>query len=417
MKRIAVVGGVRTPFVKAFSSFSKSTALDLSIHVVESIVSKLQLKPNDIQELLFSSVLLNSRTPNAAREIVLRSGLDKSIPAHFISNNCISGLVAVTMLGDAIRCGRVSSGLAGGAESMSTPTLTAHPKAEQFFLALAGARTLGQKLALLPKFPFANLMPQAPSPKEPSTGLTMGQHCEITTQEFAIERRAQDELAFRSHQAGAKAAANGYLNEEIVAFSGVAKDGIIRADTSLEKLSSLKPVFDKSGKGSLTAGNSSPLTDGASVICLMSEEHAKRNGREILGYIEAVEYSALSPQYGLLMAPGLALPRLMQRCGLTVADIDLFEIHEAFAAQVLANQKVWAEGWKHFPDLQPIGHIPVEKVNKNGGSIAIGHPFAATGGRLILSALGELKRSGGSRAALSVCAAGAMGCAMLLSRE
>jgi acetyl-CoA acetyltransferase family protein len=417
MTRVAIVGGVRTPFVKAFGAFGKSTALDLSIHVVESLVSRLQLKPSEVQELVFSSVLLNSRTPNAAREIVLRSSLDKSIPAHFISNNCISGLVAVTFLADAIRSGRLYSGLAGGAESMSTPTLTAHPKAEEFFLSLASARSLGQKLSLLPKFPFSNLMPQAPSPKEPSTGLTMGQHCEITTKEFAIERRAQDELAFRSHQSAARAATNGYLSEEIAAFSGVTKDTIIRADTSLEKLAALKPVFDTSEKGTLTAGNSSPLTDGASVVCLMSEEYARSSGREILGFVEAVEYAAVSPQHGLLMAPGLALPRLLQRCNLTVADIDLFDVHEAFAAQVLANQKVWAEGWKHFPELQPIGVIPTEKINKNGGSISIGHPFAATGGRLILSALNELKRSGGKKAALSVCAAGAMGCAMLLSRE
>ncbi|RIL04460.1 MAG: acetyl-CoA C-acyltransferase [Proteobacteria bacterium] len=324
-------------------------------------------------------------------------------------------MVAVNMLAEAIRSGRVSLGLAGGSESMSRPTLTLRHSAEKFFLKLARARTMPDKIKALASFKFSHLLPQAPSPKEPSTGLTMGEHCEIMAKEFGISRAAQDALALQSHQHAAAAQSKGYLAEEIASLPGIDKDNIIRGDTTIERLSKLPAVFDRSPAGTLSAGNSSALTDGASVVCLMAEDRAKIEGRAILGYIEETEFAAISPKDGLLMAPAVAVPNLMKRAGLRIADIDLFEIHEAFAAQVLCNMHAWERGWSKYPAAQAIGVIPPEKVNVNGGSLALGHPFAATGGRLILAALSELRRRGKSKAAISVCAAGAMGCAMLVS--
>lgn len=417
MNRVAVVGGCRTPFVKAGAEFKKLSFLDLGTHAVRGALEGANLKPEQIDELVFSTVLLDPRLPNAARELVLRSELPDTLPAHFISNNCISGLVAATFITDGIKTGRIRSGIAGGSESMSRPALTIHPKAEELFIALSRARSFGEKLSIVTQFRPKFLLPLPPSPKEPSTGLTMGQHCEITAKEFSIAREAQDDLAYRSHQNAAAARDSGYLSEEIKAVNGVEADTIIRKETTLEKLATLKPVFDRSGAGTLTAGNSSPLTDGASAVVLMAEAEARAAGAEILGFIDAVEFAAINPEAGLLMAPGLSLPRLLQKNNLTINDIDFFEIHEAFAAQVLANLAVWEQGWDRFPDMQPIGRIPVEKINVNGSSIAIGHPFAATGGRLILSLLKQLRRTNTNSGVISVCAAGAMGCALLLRRE
>ncbi|MBX7138152.1 MAG: acetyl-CoA C-acyltransferase, partial [Oligoflexia bacterium] len=308
MTRIAIVGGCRTPFVKAGGALGSKSFLDLGIHAVKALTDKLQLKSTEIGELAFGTVLLDPRVPNAARELVIRSGLSPRLPAHFVSNNCISGLVAANMIAEGIRAGRISCGLAGGSESMSRPALSFSPQAERFFLRLFGARSIGKKLSTLSSFKPGYILPQAPSPKEPSTGLTMGQHCELTAQEFGIARGEQDRVAYASHANAAKAQSAGLLAQEIVPIDGVDRDNIIRADTSIEKLAKLPPVFERSAKGTLTAGNSSPLTDGASVVCLMSEDQAKRQGREILAFLEHVEFSAIAPSDGLLMAPALALP-------------------------------------------------------------------------------------------------------------
>ena len=417
MERVAVVGGCRTPFVRAGGAFSRLSFMDLGVHVVKSTVRRLSLNPGDIDEFIFGTVLVDPRASNFAREIIFRSGLPTSITAHSVSNNCISGLVAATMLAEGITSGRIKSGLAGGSESMSRPTLTLSPKGEAWFLGLARSRSFGDKLQRLLALRPSYLFPQAPSPKEPSTGLTMGQHCEMTAKEFKIAREVQDRIAFRSHQRAAAAQKAGYLAEEIEPLGEVKADNFIRGDTTLEKLAALKPVFDRSPAGTLTAGNSSGLTDGASVVCLMAESMARAQGREVLGFIRATEYAAIAPDDGLLMAPAVALPRLLAKQRLSLSDIDLFEVHEAFAAQVAANMASWEKGWPKVKGADAIGVIPEDKWNLNGGSVAIGHPFAATGGRLILSALNQLKRTQKQRAVLSVCAAGAMACAMVLERE
>jgi acetyl-CoA acetyltransferase family protein len=243
----------------------------------------------------------------------------------------------------------------------------------------------------------------------------MGEHCELMVKDLHIPRGIQDEIALASHRNAAWAAKKGYLAEEILPFHGVNADNLIRPDTNYEVLAKLKPSFDPKN-GTITAGNSSQLTDGASAVCLMSEAEALAQGREILGFLTGVEFAAINPDDGLLMAPGLALPRLLKRHGLKSGDIDRFEVHEAFAAQVAANNHVWREGWSKY-GIDPIGEVPADRMNVNGGSIAIGHPFAATGARLVHSLANELRRSDQKVGAISVCAAGSMACAMLIRRE
>lgn len=417
MARVAVIAGARTPFVRAFGAFSSLGFLELGVEAVKGLFAKVPDAAHAIDELVFGTVLLDPRTPNWARELVFRARLPKSITAHSVSNNCISGLVAVNVIAEGILAGRIRAGVAGGSESMSRPTLTFHPRAENFFLKLSRAKSFVERLKLLPSYRPAFALPVEPSPKEPSTGMTMGQHCELMAKEFQISREHQDLYALRSHQNAARAVKAGVFTEEIVPVQGVNADNIVRGDTTIEKLSKLKPAFDKSSRGTLTPGNSSALTDGASAVLLMEEGETRRRGLTPLGYIQAVEFAAIAPEDGLLMAPALAVPRLLKRVGMTFADIDRFEVHEAFAAQVLCNMQVWEQGWKKYPELSPLGKIPLEKLNVNGGSLALGHPFAATGGRLVLSGLQELQRSGLNTCLISVCAAGAMGCAVLLTRQ
>lgn len=416
MERVAIIGGCRTAFVKAGGKFADLSFIDLGAHVLKGTVRRLNLNPGQIDEFVFSTVLLDGRAPNFAREILFRTDLPKTISCHSVSNNCISGLLAISLVADAIKAGRIKLGLAGGAESMSNPALAWNPQAEKFFLSLFRSQGLLDKIKIFSRFRPGFMIPQPPSPKEPSTGLTMGEHCELMAKEFNIPREPQDNIAFLSHQRAAAAGAAGVMAEEIEPLNGVSSDNIIRADTSLEKLSRLKPVFDRSGRGTLTAGNSSPLTDGASLVCLSSESFARRNSLEILAFLDSVSFAAVNPADGLLMAPAVALPRLLKGAGLSPEQIDFFEVHEAFAAQVLANLKAWENGWPKYPDAAAIGPISLDRINLRGGSIAIGHPFAATGGRLLLSSALELKRSSAKRAAISICAAGAMAGAALVSR-
>ena len=415
--RVAIVGGVRTPFVKAGGAFSRHSALELGKHVVVGCVEKLGLDAAQIDELYFGTVLLDPRIPNLAREIILRSGLPKSINGHFVSNNCITGLLAANAAYEAIKSGRISCAIIGGSESMSQPTLTFPRRGEELFIRMSRARSLGQRLALLAKFRPGFIAPQAPSPKEPSTGLTMGQHCELMAQEFKISREDQDALALRSHRNAGEARSAGELSQQILALGDVAEDNLIRADTTLAKLQALPTVFDRSALGTISAGNSSALTDGASAVCLMSEKMAREQGMPILGFIDGVQFSSLPPGDGLLMAPALALPTLFNRLGLTAAQVDIFEIHEAFAAQVLCNLRVWKDGWPRYATAAVLGAIPQEKINVLGGSLALGHPFAATGGRLLLNTCQALRNRSGRRGAIRVCAAGGGAAALAISVE
>ncbi len=410
--RVAIVSGVRTPFVKAGTKFSNYTMQQLGEHVVKALVEKSGIDPEEIDTCLFSTVLLDPRTPNWAREIAVAAGLPKTLYAHSVSNNCISGLVAVTSAVQEIALGKSEVAIAGGSESMSNPALLYHGDGAKVFLKLSRARSFADKIKILSGLRPNHFLPAMPSVAEPSTGLTMGQHMEITAKEMSIKRALQDEIALASHKNAAKAQKAGEFEDEIAPLAGVDHDLLIRPDTSAEKLAKLRAVFDRSAKGSLTAGNSSALTDGASAVMLMSEKKAKDLGLEILAFVADYEYAAIDADDGLLMAPGVAIPRLLARNELIFRDFQMIEVHEAFGAQVAANIQAWEEGWKE----KKVSKLPRKKLNMFGGSIALGHPFAATGGRMITTMANQLHKNDWERGLISICAAGATAGAMIIER-
>ncbi|MCZ6649629.1 MAG: acetyl-CoA C-acyltransferase [Acidobacteria bacterium] len=409
---VVIVAGRRTPFARAGTALAHHSALSLGSHAVTAVMEAGGLPRESIGALCFGNVVLDPRTPNAGREIVLRTDLPPSLPAHTLSAYCISGLRAVTAITQEIASGRIQAGLAAGADSLSQPPLLFRPAATRTFMELARARGLGSRLRALLGFRPGHLLPEAPGVAEPSTGLTMGEHCEITAKSWKIPRAAQDELALRSHRRAVAAWNDGRLAAEVAPLDGLTRDNLLRPDTSLEKLAGLQPVFDKGPAGTLTAGNSSPLTDGGSAVLLASQRLAEEAGAPILARVRDWEYAAIDPADGLLMAPALAVPRLLARHGLTLDDMDLVEVHEAFSAQVLANLSAWEQGWKE----QAVGRVDNLQLNVSGSSIAVGHPFAATGGRIITTLANEMHRRQVRRGLVSICAAGAMAGAVLLER-
>ena len=411
--RVAIVAGLRTPFVKAGTVFRHHSALTLSLHAVRGLLEKYHVDPKSIDELTYGIVLMDPRLPNLAREIVFKSGLAPSTHALTVSNNCISGIHAVSAIYDSIASGRAETGIAGGVESMSSPAILFNPEASRLFIDMAGARSLRQRLGLALKLRPGHFKPSLPAIAEPSTGLSMGQHTELMAKEWKIPRAEQDEIAYLSHQRAHTATQDRRLKAEIYTLDDIDHDLLIRSDTSLEKLAKLPPVFDRSAAGTLTAGNSSPLTDGASAVLLMSEARARSEGREPLAFIKAFEYAALDPKDGLLMAPALAVPRLLKKTGLKLSDMDIVEMHEAFGAQILANLRAWEQGWKE----PAIGTLDRNKLNPLGSSIAVGHPFAATGGRIVTTLANEMKRRNARYGLISICAAGGMAAAMVLERS
>jgi acetyl-CoA acetyltransferase family protein len=410
--RVAVVGGSRTPFAKAGTVFRKFSALDLSVHSVNGLLEKQELDPNSVDELVYGITVLDARTPQFAREIVFASRLPSSVRALTVVNNCITGTSAITSIYDSIVAGRAEIGLAGGVESMSNPAVLFSRGASRILLDAGFARTLGQRLRIFARLRPWDFKPAVPGVQEPSTGLSMGEHTELTVKEWKISREDQDEIAYRSHMNAHQATQDGRLKAEIQPLDGHEHDLLIRPDTSMEKLAKLPPVFDRSPTGTLTAGNSSPLTDGAAVVLLMSEDRAKKENREPLAFIKAFEYGAIDPKDGLLMAPGIAVPRLLRKTGLSLSDMDLIEMHEAFGGQVASNLRAWEKGWKE----PAIGRVDREKLNQLGSSIAVGHPFAATGARIVTTLANEMKRRDARYGLVSICAAGAQASAMILER-
>ncbi len=411
-RRVAIVGGARTPFAKAGTVFRKHSALDLSVHSVNGLLEKQQLDPEAVDELLFGIVVVDARIPHLAREVVFSSRLPSKVRALTVTNNCITGTSAITSIYDSIVAGRAEVGIAGGVESMSNPAVLFSERASRIFLDAAGAKSLGARLNQFLKLRPRDLKPTTPGVSEPSTGLSMGEHTELMVKEWGISREEQDEIAYRSHMNAHRATEDGRLKAEIHPLDGYDRDLFIRPDTSMEKLAKLPPVFDRSLTGTLTAGNSSPLTDGAASVLLMSEERARAEGREPLAFIHAFEYAAIDPNDGLLMGPGIAVPRLLRRTGLGLSDLDIVEMHEAFGGQVACNLRAWETGWKE----PTIGVVDREKLNPLGSSIAVGHPFAATGARIVTTLANELKRRGARYGLVSICAAGAAASAMILER-
>jgi acetyl-CoA acetyltransferase family protein len=410
--KVAVVDGSRTPFVKAGTVFQKYSALDLGVHSVNGLLEKQTLDPNSVDELVYGITVLDARIPQFAREVVFSSNLPSSVRALTVVDNCITGTSAITSVFDSIVAGRAEIGLAGGVESMSNPMVMFSRRASRIFLDAASARTLGERLRIFTRLRPSDFKPGVPGVQEPSTGLSMGEHTELTVKEWKISREDQDEIAYRSHMNAHRATEDGRLKAEIHPLYGYEHDLLIRPDTSLDKLAKLPPVFDRSAEGTLTAGNSSPLTDGAAVVLLMSEDRAKRENREPLAFIKAFEYAATDPEDGLLMAPGVAVPRLLRKTGLSLSDLDLIEMHEAFGGQVASNLRAWEQGWKE----PAIGTIDRQKLNQLGSSIAVGHPFAATGARIVTTLAHEMKRRDARYGLVSICAAGAQASAMILER-
>ncbi|WP_305041938.1 acetyl-CoA C-acyltransferase [Geoalkalibacter sp.] len=411
-RRTAIIGGMRTPFVKAGGPFRHLDPLKLSSHAVRGLLERFALDPQKVERLVWGRVIHDPRISNLAREIVFDLKLPARIHADLVSNNCITGIHALVAVADAIAAGHCEVGLAGGVESMSNTPLLFGREATRIFTDAALTKALGDRLKILTQLRPRHFKPQALGVKEPSTGLSMGEHAEISAKHWQIARREQDEIALRSHQRAAAATRDGRLKAEIFPLDGLDHDTLVRGDTSLDKLAKLPPVFDRGASGTITAGNASALTDGASALLLMSEERAAKEGLKVLAFVKAVEFAAIDPGDGLLMAPAVAVPRLLRRTGLTLEQMDIVEMHEAFGAQVACNLKAWEQGWQE----EAIGRVDPEKLNPLGSSIAVGHPFGATGTRIVTTLANEMARRDARYGLVSICAAGAMAAALILER-
>lgn len=423
--RVAIVDGCRTPFVKANTVFSKMDVVDLASAAAAELLNRTGIDPKEIDLSVFGAVIPALYAPNLGREVVLRLQLPSTITGSAVSLACASSNRAIASGAEAILSGQAEVVLAGGAESLSTVPISYSQNASQRFVQASRARSVAQKAAVLSKIRPQDLVPVPPAIAEYSTGLTMGESCEKMAKENNISRQAQDEIALLSHRRAAAATAAGHFKGQVVAtfpvpdyHEPVIEDSGIRPDSTLEALASLKPVFDR-GYGTLTAGNSSPLTDGGAAILLMSEDKAKALGYEPLGYIRSYAWASLDPTTQLLQGPAYAAPQALDRAGMKLQDLDLVEMHEAFAAQILSNLKAFASKKFAQDELgrsQPLGEVDLDRFNVNGGSISIGHPFGATGARVTMQALGELARRDLEHALITVCAAGGTGFAMVVER-
>jgi acetyl-CoA acyltransferase len=420
--RVAIVAGVRTPFAKQGTAFKQLTALDLGKLAVAELLSRTALKPNEIDQVVYGQVIPSVSVSNIAREIVLGIDLPRTIEAYSVSRACTTSYQSTVNVAESIMAGVIDVGIAGGADSASDIPMAASKRLADALLAASRARGTLAKLGALRGLSARDLVPIPPSLKEYSTGLTMGESAEKMAKENGISRRAQDEFAHRSHTLAAQAWADGRMARDVMTtyvppkFEPFVEDNLVRKDSTLDAYAKLKPVFDRKF-GTITAGNSSPLTDGASALLVMRESKAKSLGYEPLGYVKSYAFAAVDPSEQLLMAPAYAAPRALDRAGLKLKNMDLVDLHEAFAAQVLSNVQAFESDTFAREKLgrdKKLGTLDWERVNVLGGSIALGHPFAATGARQILHTLRELRRRGGEFALCTACAAGGLGAAMVL---
>ncbi len=424
--RVAIVAGLRTPFAKQWSAYREVSALDLANIVVAELLQRLELDPTEIQQVVYGQVVPSVEAPNIAREIVLATGMPKSIEAYSVSRACATSYQSTVNVAEAIMAGAIDTGLAGGADSASNVPITVSKRLAEALMAATKARSIGERAQIFAGLRPRDLVPVAPAIAEYSTGLSMGESAEKMAKENHIAREAQDEFALRSHTLAAAAWDEGKFDEEVMEVfvpnrfdQTIRKDNLVREGGTIEDYAKLKPAFDRK-HGTVTAGTSSPLTDGASALLLMREDKAKAHGFDVLGFIRSYAFAALDPAGQLLMGPSYAAPIALDRAGIKLSDLDLVDMHEAFAAQILSNtqafeSKEWAE--KNIGRSEKIGDIDWDKFNVTGGSISIGHPFAATGARQITQTLRELKRRGGNLALCTACAAGGLGAAMVLEAE
>jgi len=425
-RRVAIVYGLRTPFAKSGTLFKGLTSLDLGKIVTVELVNRTEIDPGEIDKVILGTVLPSIKTPNLAREIALSSGIPATVPAFTVTSACASATQAFTNAVESIMSGDSEVVVAGGVESISDFPVLFSKRFRNMLFDSSKGKNLLQKAKPFLKMGVGDIAPDVPAIAERSTGLTMGESAEKMARQNQISRKEQDEFALRSHLLASKAQKEEIFRKELVSTyvppdfeELVSIDNAIKSDLSMEVLSQLQPAFDKQ-YGTVTSGNSAPLSDGACTILLMSAEKAKALGYKPLGYVRSYAYSAIDPSDQLLMGPAYSTPVALERAGLTLKDMDLIEIHEAFSAQVLSNIKAFAS--KKFAEeklsrTKAIGEIDMDKVNVTGGSIAIGHPFGATGGRIIMTLLYGLQRRQGNFGLATICAAGGLGASIVLEKE
>ena len=423
IRNVAIVGGSRIPFVRSNTTYSHASNMDMLTAALQGLVQRFDLDGERLGEVVAGAVMKHSRDFNLAREATLDSGLSLQTPAYDIQQACGTGLEAAILVANKIALGQINSGIAGGTDTASDAPIALNEKYRHMILSLNRAKTLGQRLKLFASIRPSFMVPLLPANAEPRTGLSMGQHCERMVKQWGISREDQDQLTFNSHQNLIAAYDRGFFADLVRPFCGVERDGIMR-NTPLEKLAALKPAYDREN-GTLTAANSTTLTDGAAAVLLASEDWAKERNLPIQAYLTHSEvaavdfYSQGEKSEGLLMAPAYAVPRLLARAGLMLQDFDFYEIHEAFAAQALCTMKAWED-----PDFcknklgldNPLGSIDRTKLNVNGSSVATGHPFAATGPRIIATLAKLLEQKGSGRGLISICAAGGQGVTAIIER-
>ncbi len=423
LRRVAILGGVRIPFCRNNTAYFDVGNLGLSTIVLGGLVEKFQLQGQTLGEVAMGAVLKHSSDFNLSREATLSSGLSPYTPGITLQRACGTGLDSLITVANKIAVGQIEVGAGGGSDTTSDVPISVGKKMRRRLLNLNRAKTLGERIkAAIKGFSFSEFKPEFPGVAEPRTGKSMGESCEDMAKTWQIARADQDQLAFDSHQKAAAAYARGFYSDLVMPFRDLEKDNILRADTTIEKLASLKPAFDKrSGKGTLTAGNSTNLSDGASVALLSSEQWAHENNKEIQAYLVDAQVAAVDfvGGDGLLMAPAWAVAQLLKRNNLSLQDFDFYEIHEAFAAQVLCTLKAWEsdEFCKEKLGMSgALGSIDRSKLNVVGSSLALGHPFAATGARIVATAAKLLKEKGQGRVLISICTAGGMGVAAIVER-
>ncbi|WP_111655975.1 acetyl-CoA C-acetyltransferase [Isoalcanivorax indicus] len=422
VRKVAIVGGNRIPFARSNTAYFGVSNQEMLTAALQGLVQRFNLKGERLGEVAAGAVMKHSRDFNLVREAVLDSGLAPETPAYDLQQACGTGLEAAILVANKIALGQIEAGIAGGVDTTSDAPLGVNDDKRKVFMALNKAKTTGEKAKLAVKLLNPKwIMPDIPKNAEPRTGLSMGEHAAVTAKEWSIPRDEQDQLALASHHNLAKSYDDGWQKDLISPFKGLERDNNLRGNSTLEKLASLKPVFGGED-GTMTAANSTPLTDGASAVLLASEEWAKARGLPVLAYLtlgEAASVDFVQKKEGLLMAPAYAVPRMLEKLDLTLQDFDFYEIHEAFASQVLATLKAW-EDPKFCKDRlgldKPLGAIDRSKLNVKGSSLAAGHPFAATGARIVANAAKLLNEKGSGRCLISVCAAGGQGVVAILEK-
>ncbi|MCC7490011.1 MAG: acetyl-CoA C-acetyltransferase [Gammaproteobacteria bacterium] len=421
IRRVAIVGSLRIPFCRAHTRYAEASNQDMMTAVLQGLVERFRLGGERLGDVSLGAVMKHSRDWNLARECVLGSGLAPQTPAFDLQRACGTSLEAAILIGNKIALSQIDAGIAAGTDTISDTPIVYPDEYRRILLRSHRGRTAAERIAPWLGLRPRHFRPDLPTVVEPRTGLSMGESTEITAKAWGISRQAQDELALASHRNAARAWDSGFHADLVMPWNGVREDNNLRRDTTLEKLAALKPVFDRGPQGTMTAGNSTPLTDGAAAVLLASEDWAARRGLPVLAWLRYGQVAAVDfvGGEGLLMAPAYAVSTMLQHANLTLQDFDLYEIHEAFAAQALATLKAWESSEfcrERLGRGRPLGAIDRERLNVMGGSLALGHPFAATGARILGSLASQLDRRGSGRGLISVCTAGGMGVTAIVER-